>query len=132
MKILLRTSLMACVCLTTYILLSCSSSEQRQKQIDNDHSQARNLYMELRNMTNRYIDSLKNLSDTVDINDFENRYEKSIHDIYYRYPGDLDVEMTQGEQDTLWILTDRFIRLKMRKFGRTLHSPDSLMADTVA
>ncbi len=97
----------------TVMTTGCSSDETSNPSAD--RTEARNLYLELRNHSNRYVDTLKSLSDSADVKALESRYEKGINDIYFRYPPDTDVDMTQGEQDTLWLLADRFIRLKQHR-----------------
>ena len=95
-------------------IVGCQKSNNNSTTRDN----ANDMYDKLHSHIISYTDSLKILSDSLSIEQAINNYETKLTDIIFSYPPNTDIVMTTGQQDTLWQLTDKFIKLKKAKQTR--------------
>lgn len=93
-----------------------------------DVTQADALYEELLAAYRCYGDSLSMLpaQDTTGRErGLEERFEQCLRDIYKRYPADLDMHITQVQNDSLWHYTDLYVKARQRHHKPT-QVPDTL------
>lgn len=101
------------------------------EQTDAERQAARLLYIDLKRINTAYADSMRVLPDSIDAQALADRYDMAVERAYFRYPPDTDQHLTQGEQDTVWLLTNRYIQARDRH--ATLREPmpsDTDTADT--
>lgn len=105
------------------MLASCSHKNEH----DADRNQVNALYAELLETYRRYIDSLSSLrNDTLAgspaVNPGEaliNRFEKRLVNVYSKYPADMDMNLTEAQNDTIWQLASLYFLQR----DRFLHNP---------
>lgn len=85
-------------------LASCGS------QSDNQERQGRKLYIEEKRLLQSYIDSMKHVPDSADVTEMMRRYQDKLWSINSSYPADTDLELTQGENDTIYALTQELLK----------------------
>lgn len=120
----------AAACVAAVLTAGCS----QDKTVAVDHSQCDALYEELRGMYIAYTDSLEHMSlnDTVNgSKELASRFEKRMHDIYRKYPADLDESLSPTQNDTLWHYAQLYIQARARHVGVTAVR-DTLATDSVA
>lgn len=113
----------------TFLLLiigSCSNP----KTIDNK-SESDKMFIELKELLLIYSDSLKNVSDSASITNIVNHYESELTKTIYKYPAESDMQLTQGQQDTIASLTENFVSLKRMKYAKLLQNNDSIAKDSL-
>lgn len=121
-------------------LLPLAACTQKAENVNRQN--ARDLYEKSLDITRLYLDSMKNAKDSAHAEGLALRFDEILTKINYSYPADTDLELSEGENDTLANLNRRLIMLKdslLLKFsGRDKEvTPDSLSdnvhlaADTV-
>lgn len=101
--------------LLIYFIASCVRTEN----VSNDKENANKMYDDLYSLVVAYNDSLNQSSDSVHIENMILDYERKLTEIVFSYPPNTDLNMTNGQQDTLSQLTDKFIELKKIKILAT-------------
>ena len=101
--------------LLIYFITSCVRTEN----VSNDKENANKMYDDLCSLVIAYNDSLNQSSDSVHIENMILDYERKLTEIVFSYPPNTDLNMTNGQQDTLSQLTDKFIELKKIKILAT-------------
>ena len=76
---------------------------------------ANKMYANLTEHIRSYTDSLHHSIDSISIEKTINEYESILTEIIFSYPPNTDMVMTTAQHDTLWQLTDQFIKLKKAK-----------------
>ena len=100
------------------------------KTIDNK-SESDKMFIELKELLLLYSDSLKNAADSASITNIVNRYESELTKTIYKYPAESDLQLTQGQQDTIASLTENFVSLKRLKYSNLLQNNDSIATDNI-
>lgn len=96
------------------LLVACGKDDKAAS----DHSQADALYAELRTAYIAYTDSIARIpaADTSGMfSALEARFDRRIKDIYWRYPQNLDYELTPAQNDSLWHYASRYIELRRQR-----------------
>lgn len=106
----------------TYILFTalalcalCSCRGEEEKKVDPRQCDA--LYGELLGAYKAYGDSMARCADTDTTGRakaLEERLERRIKEIYWRYPMDLDSHLSEAQNDTLWRYASRYIEMRQR------------------
>lgn len=87
------------------------------------------LYKENINLLRIYIDSMKNATDSATVFNIGENFDKAMVALHYAYPSNTDLNISEGENDTIILLTERLISIRdslLYSFG---HSP--LTTDTI-
>lgn len=116
---------MALLLLMAVASQSCSSD----KQEDTQNVEAHNLYRELKETYRIYADSINATSDSAQIDSMVMRLDNRLRKIYARYPADLDIHISESENDTLWSITKRIAEARNRVARPAV--VDSLATDSV-
>ena len=123
---IMKQSFLACLTSMLLIVGGCSNP----KTIDNK-SESDKMFIELKELLMLYSDSLKNASDSASITNIVDRYESELTKTIYKYPAESDLQLTQGQQDTIASLTDNFVAIKRLKYSNLLHGNDSIATDSI-
>ena len=122
----MKQSFLACLTSMLVIVGGCSNP----KTIDNK-SESDKMFIELKELLMLYSDSLKNASDSASITNIVDRYESELTKTIYKYPAESDLQLTQGQQDTIASLTENFVAIKRLKYSNLLHGNDSIATDSI-
>ncbi len=97
---------------------------------------ARSLYERCLSTTMLYTDSLRDARDSATVLRLSACLDYELARINYVFPPDTDLDVSEGENDTLTNLTDKFVLLRDSLLYRFAHPlvlrPDSLPADTTS
>lgn len=115
------------------VLTSCS----REKEHEADRNQANALYAELTDTYKNYTDSLSNIKiqtpgDSLAENPGEaiiNRFEQRLINVYRKYPADMDMNLTEAQNDTIWQLAQLYFKQRNRFLHHSIPS-DSILQST--
>ena len=99
------------IALIALSIVGCSKTTDNATIQEN----AKKMYANLNAHITAYTDSLHHSTDSLSIEKTINDYETILTEIIFSYPPNTDVVMTTAQQDTLWQLTDKFIKLKKAK-----------------
>ncbi|MDE7160846.1 MAG: hypothetical protein K2O24_08410 [Muribaculaceae bacterium] len=102
----------------TLPLLLCACAEQQQ---DSLQPEARELFRESAAHIRAYTDSMSRAKDSVSWATLDRRFEERITRLNFKYPPDTDLHLSQGENDTLYILTLRYIKARSDARERILN-----------
>lgn len=107
------------------VLLSSCEAHNDGSQIDDTNR----LYHNLCKITIAYTDSLANARDTTDIQRIVANYELAFEKACFDVPPDTDFNMSEGKNDTIKILQDKFLNTKTEMSHRILNM--HLTSDTI-
>lgn len=109
------------VIISTALLLVAGGC--RHEQTDSSRQEAHDLYMAQVNLLGKYIDSLRHAPDSAAAYSIDQRFQQALTRINMDASAELDTKLTEGENDTLFLLTERYVRLRDKKVGRSLLAP---------
>lgn len=113
---------------TTLLIAGCS-----KKNNSNDHAMASQLFQKSANLIQLYTDSVKNSTDSAMLKRMSVEFDERIAKINFQFPSDIDLQLTEEENDSLIKLMDKLVaefRIKERLFNTTL-AMDSLSTDSI-
>lgn len=84
--------------------------------------EARNLYGKNMSMLRMYIDSVENARDSASVNRLIVNYGEKQVKLYYDFPPDTDLKLTEDENDTLSVMTERLLSAREEKLRRFAHA----------
>lgn len=116
--------------LVCIIIASCTHEKRNAKR-----EYATTLYYRSVSMIKLYTDSMMAARDSITVLGLSERLNNQLTVLNFDCPSDTDLEITEGENDTLMMLTDRIVNLRdslLYRFAHPLTSADSLAADSVA
>lgn len=110
-------------------MLIVGSSSCKQRVNDAERDAARILFEKQLALIKAYTDSLEQLDDTTDREPVLNRFRDKLTMLNLEYPHAADGAMTEGENDTLFMATQKLLQAASAR-----HSADSiaLPADSIA
>lgn len=108
------------------LFVSCGVKEEKGTA----PSQGNALYNEQKELLTAYIDSLKHLPDSVNAETLLERYQERVLAINMKYPADTDLTMSEGQNEALYKLTDRLLKLA-GKHGVSADSISAVRADSL-
>lgn len=91
----------------TGCIAGCSSKEQNDR-----HPEARALYNKSLELGKLYTDSLLHAKDSARVEYLSKAYEEALTKLNYQFSPDLDLEISQSENDTLASVAFRFVEIK--------------------
>ncbi len=108
-------------------LLCPSCAEKKTETLS---PEARDLFRKSSDLIRSYTDSIGKAKDSVTWAAIDRRFEDRLTKLNYSYPPDTDLHLSQGENDTLFALTTRYVKARAESHTRILRGPAP--ADTVA
>ncbi|MCM1152855.1 MAG: hypothetical protein NC328_04300 [Muribaculum sp.] len=84
---------------------------------DSRQSRAHALYLEETALLRQYIDSMKLAPDSLTAEKLLDACRDRMESLNFKYPVDTDLEMTEGENDTIAILTVRMMSIHDKKLN---------------
>lgn len=103
------------------LIASCTDGRDTQER------QGRQLYLEEKRLIQTYIDSIRQMPDSADVTALMRRYQEKLWSINSTYPADTDLELNQGENDTIYALTQELLKYAEKRGVKT----DTIIADSV-
>ena len=97
---------------------------------DNRRHEARKLYVKEINILSAYCDSMKQAQDSLRAARLDSCCLAALTDLNMRNEPELDAALTEGENDTLYMLTNYYVKLRDKKF-RIKYTP-SEAADSLS
>lgn len=91
----------------SYIMLSCHKVTSDSRRL-----MAHEIYLKNINLLNQYSDSILAAKDTLTVNHILTRYDEVLAKLYFSYPPEIDIDMTEAENDTLAQFTLKLLELK--------------------
>lgn len=126
----IRLGSVGLACLASVFVAGCH--KERASVVD--HGQCDAMYDELRGAYIAYADSMNLVSagDSTEAGkNLAARFERRMHDIYRKYPADMDVMLSPDQNDTLWYYAQRYMQARSR-VASVVSVSDTLAVDTVA
>ena len=120
----LKAGFLVPVALVALIVLPACRREEHDASLD----AARSLYRESIELLKSYTDSAARARDSLHIANAENGYREASEALNYRYPPDTYVHLNEGQNDTLAMLTKRYLDTLEKSRKRLLEAT----ADSVA
>lgn len=96
---------------------------------------ALDLYRKSVRMIKLYTDSLQAAPDSATLLNIEERFSDAMTDLNFDYPSETCLEISEGENDTLTSLTERFIFLRdslLIRYANPIEVNDSIASDSIA
>lgn len=84
--------------------LLCACGGGSEESVNKD---SRRLYLDEKRLLERYIDSVKRIPDSGDVTGLMQRYVERLAELNMEFPAETDVNLNRGENDTLFMLTER-------------------------
>ncbi|MDE6551652.1 MAG: hypothetical protein K2K98_01630 [Muribaculaceae bacterium] len=128
MKKCVLMALLASVCIG---VAGCAQEKKKK-----DRSQATEMYERICKLTEDYTDRLQNAPDSADWASVCSEFEEKLDKITFSYPPDTDLLLTEGQNDTINILLQEYVKMRERRIHGLLNpdvETDSLeVSDTLA
>ncbi len=115
-------------------ILSCFLLSCKEKKVPTLDKEAHELYNRSLSLVTSYTDSILNSQDSATLIQLDKRFESTLTKLNYEYPAGTDYEITEGENDTLTMLSVRYVHAKdsmLKVFGRAATSVDSISIDSI-
>lgn len=96
---------------------------------DSARIHARDLYLKSSRLLRAYCDSMAASRDSVSLLNLESRLKESLTRLNFEYPTETDLQISEGENDTLANLTSRYVSLRdsmLYLFAHPISTADSL------
>lgn len=123
-----RVYIIAMCILATSSLSSCKGNKDQ-----NNHDAAGQLFMKSMYLTEEYIDSIRNASDSAAVNRIFENFNLKLTTVNYQFPPDTDLELSEEENDSLirmFTRLDAIIDKKLKSFAG-ISDNDSIPADSI-
>ena len=95
-----------------------------------DRTQAEEMYARICELTKTYTSRLETAPDSTDWAAECSEFEEKLDKISFSYPPDTDLLLTEGQNDTIYVLMQEYAKVRNRRV-RGLRYPDA-EADTLA
>lgn len=111
-----------------FLLAACSGKESNKQAED-----AQNLFAQTLQISKTYTDSLLRAKDSTAVLSLSKRLEERLADLNFSFPPDTQLFISEGENDTLIAISDRFVFLRDSLLHRFAHPlpKDTLPKDTL-
>lgn len=113
------------------LLTLCISAGCREDRHNSKRDQAVNLYYKSVNLIRLYTDSIGMAKDSATLLGMSDRFAKKMTDLNFQFPSETDLEISEGENDTLTNLTSKYVMLRdslLYRFAHPLTQADSIAA----
>lgn len=95
--------------------------------------EAGKLYKESVRLTQAYTDSVIKATDSTAVHILTSNFENQLTKLNFKYPADTDIDMDEGQNDTIERLNQRFVAVRdsmLYYFAHRKSVPDSLANDS--
>lgn len=121
----MRTPLIFLTLVALAFISSCSEQQQ------DDRSQPDELFARTVEIVKTYTDSLHSAPDTAAIARLTDSYEAAVTKLNLSYPPETDMRMTEGQQDSIWRYTRKFLEVKRSRIRHLVsHKCDTIEPDS--
>lgn len=103
------------------ILILASACGCKKTESESDRSEARALFEKLSEMTVNYTTHISNAPDSASWLRIANEYEDSVAKINFSFPPDTDLQLNEGENDTLFYLAKEYIKARDQRIKEILN-----------
>lgn len=120
--------------LPVYFFVSLLSLPACNKPVDNSRRiNAAELYRKSVKLIRLYTDSFANATDSATLLSLNERFSSSLTALNFKYPSDVCLEISEGENDTLTNLTEKIISLRDSLLYIYAHPmvSDSIVSDSI-
>lgn len=93
----------------------------RKTKVDPREEKARDLYMRSISLMKAYTDSMRHVSDSAAWERLTKDYDERLAKLNFEYPPDTDHFISEGENDTLYTMTSRYIHARDKAIERITH-----------
>lgn len=118
----------ALICAFSPVIISCV-----KKQDTRLTEEAGKLYKESVRLTLVYTDSVMKATDSTTVHLLTSNFENQLTKLNFKYPADTDIDMDEGQNDTIERLNQRFVTVRdsmLYYFAHRKAIPDTLANDT--
>lgn len=115
------------ICVLPVAMLLLSAGCTRETATD-DHSDADALFRESVRLLRTYTDSLAKATDSATCRRLSENLDSELTKLNFRYPANTDMSLTEGQNDTLYRLTTRYIRIRDKRISNPAAPQDSTAA----
>lgn len=121
-----RIDILVAVALTSILSISCSHKDE-----DTLRPAARELFVQTRSLLSAYSDSIVHAADSASLARIDQHFQERLTSINSSVPPDTDMHLTQGENDTIYQLTRKYVILRNRRNSVIMRGPQQ-PADSAA
>ena len=97
---------------TALIATSFAACDENNEKTD--RSEARHLFVATVNLTAAYCDSMKLAADSAAVARLDNAYQAQLTRLNMGVAPETDTKLTEGENDTLYILTRKYVMIRSK------------------
>lgn len=119
--------------ISLFIAITAGLAGCMRKKDNSRRAEAHDLFVKSMDMAERYTDSIARCGDSATLLALCRRYDAALTRLNYSYPAGTDYEISEGENDTLQNLTDKYVLLRdslLRNLAAKQRT-DSLRQDSV-
>lgn len=113
------------------IVLLCFAGCSQEKKVK-DRTQADEMFERICKLTEEYTDKLESAPDSVDWASVCNEFEEKLDKITFSYPPDTDLLLTEGQNDTINILMQEYVKMRGRRIHGLLHPQEEAQLDSIS
>ena len=86
-----------------------------------DRSAAHDMFQQIVSLTKSYINKVEAAADSAAWENVCMEYEDSLDRINFAYPADTDLLLSEGQNDTIMMLTEKYVRARDKRIQSILH-----------
>ena len=128
MKKSLVTAVLAAACVW---VLGCG-----RENSEKDRSQADEMFLRICRLTKEYTARLEEAPDSADWAETCSEFEEKLDKISFSYPPDTDILLTEGQNDTIYMLMQEYVKARGRRIRGILypeaHTDSVVCSDSIA
>lgn len=105
-----------------------------QEKNKTDRSQADDMFRRICKLTEEYTDKLEEVPDSADWAAVCTEFEEKLDKISFSYPPDTDLLLTEGQNDTIHVLLQEYVKARGERIYGILHPEPAMdsLADSAA
>lgn len=97
-------------------VVGCSGGKHTE-----DHSEADSLFQAVTSLTEEYTSKVATATDSAEWAAITSEYEDKLEKINFRLPADTDLMLTEGQNDTIFRLTEAYMAVRDARITAILH-----------
>lgn len=118
---------MTAIFLLAIASMGCDTGRNNPRGAD-----APSLFHKSMSLIKAYTDSMMLATDSTRVESLANGLEERLTKLNFSYPADTDLQLTEGENDTLAIVTSKFVKLKKERLYQFAHPIVRTDSDSIA